>query len=96
MEIETSPRITQNGDKNSLGPMSKHPFALKRGINATGREKWALFPKRVACSCLLPLPKNLSVTAACTIFDCWRRRETKGKTKVVEAMEGEGVQTPSP
>jgi hypothetical protein len=45
MEIETSPRITQNGDKDSLGPMSKHPFALKRCINATGREKWALFPK---------------------------------------------------
>jgi hypothetical protein len=69
------------------------PFAFKRGINAARREKRALFPKRAACSCLLPLPKILSATAAYpaayTTFKCWRRRVTKGKTKVVEAMERE-------
>jgi len=75
---------------------SKHPFAFTRGINATGREKWALFSKWAACSCLLPPLKNLLATAACTTFECWRKRETKGMTEVVEAMEGEGVQTPSP
>jgi hypothetical protein len=39
MRIETSPRITQKGDKDNLGPTSKHPFAFKRGINAAGRER---------------------------------------------------------
>jgi hypothetical protein len=33
-------------------------------------------------------PNNL---AACTSFECWRRRETKRKTKVTKAMEGQGV-----
>jgi len=52
--------------------------------------------ERAACSYLLPLPENLPATAAypaaCTIFECWRRRVTNGKTEVAEAMEGEGVQ----
>ena len=100
MGIETNPMITQKGDKDSLGPTSKHPFAFKRGINAARREKGALFPKQAACSYLLPLPKNLSGTAAylvaCTTFEYWRRRVTNGKTEVVEAMEGEGVQASSP
>jgi hypothetical protein len=99
MGIETSPMIAQKGDKDSLGPTSKHPFAFKRGINATRREKGALFPKQVACSYLLPLPKNMPAIAAypaiCTAFECWRRRVTNGKIEVVEAMEGEGVHAPS-
>jgi hypothetical protein len=33
-------------------------------------------------------PNNLTVH---TSFECWRRRETKRKTKVTKAMEGEGV-----
>jgi hypothetical protein len=65
-----------------------------------GERKGHSFQKQVACSCLLPLPKNLPATAAYpaarTTFECWRRRVTKGKTKVVEAMEGEGVYAPSP
>jgi hypothetical protein len=48
MGIETSPRITQTGDKDNLGPTSKHPFVFKRGINAAGIEKGELFPKQVA------------------------------------------------
>jgi len=99
MGIETNTRITQKGDKDNLGLTSKHLFAFKRGINAAGRDKGALFPKQAACSCLLLLFKNLPETvacpAACTIFECSRRRVTKGKTEVAEAMEG-GVQTPSP
>ena len=46
MGIETSPKITQKGDKDNLVPMFKHLFAFKKGINATGREKGALFPKQ--------------------------------------------------
>jgi hypothetical protein len=95
MGIGTSPRITQKGDKDNLGPTSKHPFAFKKGINAAMREKGALFSKQATCSCLLPLPKNLPATAAhpaaCTTFECWRRRVTNGKTEVAEAMEGDGV-----
>jgi hypothetical protein len=97
MRIKTSPRITQKGDKDNLDLTSKHPFAFKRGINAARREKGALFPK---CAALFPLFKNLpaivTYLAACTTFECWKRRVTKGKTKVVEAMEGEGVRAPSP
>jgi len=63
MEIEISPRITQKGDKDSLGQTSKHPFAFKRGINAARRKEGALFPKRAACSCLLPLPKKYACTS---------------------------------
>jgi len=96
MGIETSPKIWQKGDKGNLGPTSKQPFTFKRGINATKREKGALFPKRAACSCLLPLPENLPATAACTTFECYRRRVANEKTEVVEAIEGEGVQAPSP
>jgi len=59
MKIETNPKITQKRDKDNLGLTFKHPFIFKRGINAAKREKGALFPKGVACSCLLPLPKNL-------------------------------------
>jgi hypothetical protein len=44
MGIETSPRITQREDKDSLGPTSKHPFVFKRGINVARREKGTLFP----------------------------------------------------
>jgi hypothetical protein len=83
MGIETSTRITQKGDKDSLGPTSKHPFAFRKGINTAGREKEAFFPKRAACSCLLPLPEYLPTTAAyptaCTTFQCWRRRVIEGK-----------------
>jgi hypothetical protein len=100
MRIETNLMITQKGDKDSLGPTSKHPFAFKRGINAIRREKGALSLKRAACSYLLPLRKNLpgraTYPAACTTFECWRRRVTNGKTEVVKAMEEEGVQASSP
>jgi hypothetical protein len=41
MGIETSLRIAQKRDKDSLGPTFKHPFAFKRGINAARREKRA-------------------------------------------------------
>ena len=92
MGIETSPRITQKEDKDNLGPTSKHPFAFKKGINVVGREKTTLFPKRVVCFCLIPLPKNLPATTTypttCTTFEYWRRKVTKGKTEVAEAMEG--------
>jgi hypothetical protein len=78
------PKDNPKGDKDSLGPTSKHPFAFKKGINAARREKGALFSKQATCSCLLPLPKNLPATAAhpaaCTTFECWRRRVTNGKT----------------
>ena len=95
MRIETNPRITQKGDKDNLSPTSKHPFAFKRGINAVRIEKGTLFSKRAACSCLLPLPKNLPTTTACTSFECWRRRVIDEKTEVVEAIEGKRVQAPS-
>jgi hypothetical protein len=39
---------------------------------------------------LFPKAKPNNPTA-CTSFECWKRRETKRKIKVVEAMEGEGV-----
>ena len=82
-------------DGNNLIQPFKHLFTFKRGINATRREKEALFLKQTACSCLLSLPKNLPAIAAypvvCTSFECWRRRVTKGKTEVVEAMERERV-----
>jgi hypothetical protein len=98
MGIETSLKITQRADKDSLGPTSKHPFAFNRGINVAKREKGALFPQQAACSCLLPRPKKFPAMAvyqdACTTFECWRRRVSKGKTEVVEAMEGEGVHAP--
>jgi hypothetical protein len=62
-------------------------FAFKRGINAARRKKEALFPKQAACSCLLPLLKNMPATAACTTLKYCRRRVTTGKTEVVEAIE---------
>jgi len=74
MKIKTNPKITQKRDKDNLGPTFKHPFVFKRGINAARREKGALFPKWVACSCLLPLSKNLPATTAyliaSTSFEC--------------------------
>jgi len=30
--METNPGITQNGDKDSLGPTSKHPILHLRGV----------------------------------------------------------------
>jgi hypothetical protein len=65
MGIEISPRITQKGDKDSLGPTSKYPFAFKRGINATRRKghsfqhglhalAFFLSPKKSACTNCIP------------------------------------------
>jgi len=87
--------IAQKRDKDSLGPTSKHPFAFKRWYKCSKeRERGTL--SKTGCM-LLPSssPENLPTTAtypaACTPFECWKRRVTNRNIKVAEAMEGEGV-----
>jgi hypothetical protein len=73
MGIEISPRITQKGDKDSLGPTSKYPFAFKRGINAA-RRKGHSFQHGLHALAFFLSPKNLpapvAYPAACTTFEC--------------------------
>jgi len=82
------PKITQKRDENNLIQPSKHRLSFKRGINAARGEKGAFFPTQVACSCLIPLPKEKTETDQlhAYLLRCCVRREIEGRRSVTTRL----------